>query len=483
MTAVDSIDALKKDLEFAKEKLKIVDDDIKRITGRDPSERRIGEANARRMRNRNVGSNTTRPDALDKVTDDEIFQDVKRLIDDDLRVSVASSVVRVTDTRSRQDAAKELKKSDKERGRRMLGILQGTLKQFQAESAAAVKKPQMEKRRQIDAKLEAREREEKENLRRERAELFRARREHHIEVSILQQKMRILKKFETWKEQQEKMKGFCRTSKPPYIFFRPKIQNEESKWRMEMTSRAIDALIERRRKKLDTEIEETLQAATRRRLPSAVNDLSDNNNSNRLNKIDGSTAKSGRNDFMDGDATNTTNTTERWSPLNKITMESKPDKLNSFKSEPSSTSNHHLSKCVSNKFSDNSYNSNNRNNNAHREDLEAGELSDGGSETFALGDEPQLIEEDQHQAVYTESSQHSSEQHQQRQKRPSNQLSPSSSSLQVSAKRKLSSVDESYAPPSRTGDNNNNKNGDDDDDDTPKEKGKRRFDLIGTDVF
>lgn len=31
------------------------------------------------------------------------------------QVSVASSVVRVTDTRSREDAAKELKKSDKER--------------------------------------------------------------------------------------------------------------------------------------------------------------------------------------------------------------------------------------------------------------------------------------------------------------------------------------------------------------------------------
>nr|CAH8833444.1 unnamed protein product [Trichobilharzia regenti] len=412
--------------------------------------------------------NRNRPDALDKVNDDEIFQDVKRLIDDDLRVSVASSVVRVTDTRSRQDAAKELKKSDKERGRRMLGILQGTLKQFQAESAAAVKKPQMEKRRQIDAKLEAREREEKENLRRERAELFRARREHHIEVSILQQKMRILKKFEIWKEQQEKMKGFCRTSKQPFVFFRPKIQNEESKWRMEMTSRAIDALIERRRKKLETEFEETLQAATRRRLPSAVNDLSDNNNTNRVNKIDGSTAKNSRNDFLSGDTTNT-NTTERWSPLNKITMESKPDNLKSFKSELSSTSNHHLSKDVFNKFSDNSYNNNN---NSHREDLEAGELSDGGgSETFALGDEPQLIEEDQHQAVYTESSRHSSEQ---RQKRPSNQLSPGSSSLQVPAKRKLSSVDESYTHPSRTGDNayNNNNNNDGDDDDE-NDKGKR----------
>lgn len=76
----------------------------------------------------------------------------------------------------------------------MLGILQGTLKQFQAESAAAIKKPQMEKRRLVDAKLEARAKEEKENLRRERAELFRTRREHHVEVSILQQKMRLLKK-------------------------------------------------------------------------------------------------------------------------------------------------------------------------------------------------------------------------------------------------------------------------------------------------
>lgn len=36
------------------------------------------------------------------------------------------------------------------------------------------------------------------------------------------------------------MKGFCRTSKPPYIFYRPKIHNEESKWRIEVTARAID---------------------------------------------------------------------------------------------------------------------------------------------------------------------------------------------------------------------------------------------------
>ncbi|OON17164.1 pinin/SDK/MemA/ protein region [Opisthorchis viverrini] len=72
----------------------------------------------------------------------------------------------------------------------MLGILQGTLNQFRAESAAAIFKPQMAKRLQVDKKLEARAEEERQKLRRERAQLFRARREQQMEVALLQQKMR-----------------------------------------------------------------------------------------------------------------------------------------------------------------------------------------------------------------------------------------------------------------------------------------------------
>ncbi|CAH8437659.1 unnamed protein product [Heterobilharzia americana] len=417
MTGVGTIDALRKDLELAKEQLKIVDDDIKRITGRDPSDRRLGDTNSKRMRTKNVGNNPARSDTVDKLSEQEIFQDVKRLIDDDLRVSVASSVVRVADTRSRQDAAKELKKSDKERGRRMLGILQGTLKQFQAESAAAIKKPQMERRRLVDAKLEAREKEEKENLRRERAELFRARREHHIEVSILQQKMRLLKKFEIWKEQQEKMKGFCRTSKSPFVFYRPKVHNQESKWRMEMTSRAIDTLIARRRKKLETEFEETLQA--RRRLTSGIVDPSNN----KVNKTDES-EKFSRNDVAEEN--------ERWSSLNDISIETKPKSLGIPKGElPASMY-----------TSGPALNTSKNLNSSHRQDLEAGELSDG-SETFALGDEPQLMEEDQHQAMYTESSNH--DQQQNTRKRSDSHVSHNSPSYgQINSKRKLSTADESH---------------------------------------
>lgn len=57
---MESIDVLKKNLELAKEQLKIVDNDIKRITGRDPSERRIGEANSKRIRARIAGVNQLR---------------------------------------------------------------------------------------------------------------------------------------------------------------------------------------------------------------------------------------------------------------------------------------------------------------------------------------------------------------------------------------------------------------------------------------
>ncbi|VDO76057.1 unnamed protein product [Schistosoma mattheei] len=57
---MESIDVLKKNLELAKEQLKIVDNDIKRITGRDPSDRRIGEANSKRIRARIAGVNQLR---------------------------------------------------------------------------------------------------------------------------------------------------------------------------------------------------------------------------------------------------------------------------------------------------------------------------------------------------------------------------------------------------------------------------------------
>lgn len=60
VNAMESIDVLKKNLELAKEQLKIVDNDIKRITGRDPSDRRIGEANSKRIRARIAGVNQLR---------------------------------------------------------------------------------------------------------------------------------------------------------------------------------------------------------------------------------------------------------------------------------------------------------------------------------------------------------------------------------------------------------------------------------------
>ncbi|VDP67228.1 unnamed protein product [Echinostoma caproni] len=154
----------------------------------------------------------------------------------------------------------------------MLGILQGTLNQFRAESAAAVTKPQMAKRREIDAKLEARAEKEREVLRRERAELFRARREQQLEVALLQEKMRVAKGFELWKDEMEKMMGFCRTEVSPHIFFQPKVHNQESRRRTEATASAIRDMINRRKRKLDINFEETCAARRRFLGPQANKD-------------------------------------------------------------------------------------------------------------------------------------------------------------------------------------------------------------------
>ncbi|TGZ52262.1 hypothetical protein CRM22_010673 [Opisthorchis felineus] len=257
MTAVEAIDVLRQNLELAKEQLKNVDEDIRKITGRDPIDdrfpRRPVETGYRRPElNKDFKLPGLRPTQV-AVAKEELA----RIPEEDLQVSLASSVVRVAESRSRSDATKEMRKSDRDRGRRMLGILQGTLNQFRAESAAAIFKPQMAKRLQVDKKLEARAEEERQKLRRERAQLFRARREQQMEVALLQQKMRLLKGFELWKTEMEKMIGFCRTETSPHIFFRPKVHNEESRRRVLETEEVINDIIRHRRRKIDLGFEES----------------------------------------------------------------------------------------------------------------------------------------------------------------------------------------------------------------------------------
>lgn len=74
----------------------------------------------------------------------------------------------------------------------MFSILQSTLAQFKVESKAATDLPTMERRRKLETRIEEKAIKEKEALHHERQDLFRRRREQQLELSLLNQKMRMI---------------------------------------------------------------------------------------------------------------------------------------------------------------------------------------------------------------------------------------------------------------------------------------------------
>ncbi|KAL7057314.1 hypothetical protein AAHC03_019076 [Spirometra sp. Aus1] len=268
MTTFESIESLKDSIKAHKQLLETTDLSIRKITGRPLGEegRNFSENLIKFPPKR---PNLSGPLMIQSRVTEPIHSAQKRSLGDrpeeDLNVSLPSSVVRVSEKRSRTDAMKELKSSDRERGRRMFNILQSTLNQFKAETAAATHLPQAERRRLVDAKVEAKTIQEKETLRQERTDLFKKRRAQQVELALLHLKMRMIHGFEARKEETMKMVGFIRTETAPHLFFRPRADNKESEARKAATKEKLLELIERRRRKLETDFQE-IAAARRRRL-------------------------------------------------------------------------------------------------------------------------------------------------------------------------------------------------------------------------
>ncbi len=88
----------------------------------------------------------------------------------------------------------------------MFGMLQATLTQFKASEeagrgsgggknttgASSTSRIRREREEEIEARIEARLAEERAAARQERADLFRQRKEHQVQLGLLQQKMRMM---------------------------------------------------------------------------------------------------------------------------------------------------------------------------------------------------------------------------------------------------------------------------------------------------
>ncbi|XP_066244918.1 pinin [Euwallacea similis] len=262
---------LQSELEEAKSSLKGVDENIKRLIGRDPSElpprpglkRPLDEKNGRQPFNkfgrfegsdrRNDAPKRRNPNAIsvfdrlsDKVPDEPIAPPSKGLI--------SKVIAAPKEIPSRQEMLDKQNKDEKfkARNRRMFGALLGTLQRFQQEECKLKKRE--EKRTQIERKIEEHEQQEKAEIKKERQELFLNRKRKQQEIKMIELKMLRMKEYAAWEQSQKLRAHFITTKAKPQILYLPRKMNEQTNELLEKSKVEIDEHIEKRKQAVAEEL-------------------------------------------------------------------------------------------------------------------------------------------------------------------------------------------------------------------------------------
>ncbi|KAK7905273.1 hypothetical protein WMY93_017880 [Mugilogobius chulae] len=248
-----AVRSLQDQLEKAKESLKSVDDNIRKLTGRDPNEsrpgqlRRVGGPMAGPGGGRGRGLNLLRRSLSEIGTGGppakqrditgalmrlagggdtrprrEMRHDSDAEDDDDVKKpALQSSVVATSKERTRRDLIQDqtMDEKGKQRNRRMFGLLMGTLQKFKQESNVCTDK--QKRRSEIEQKLEVQAEAERKKVETEKRELFEERRAKQTELRLLEQKVELAQLQEEWTNHNKRLVKFIRTKAKPHIFFLP----------------------------------------------------------------------------------------------------------------------------------------------------------------------------------------------------------------------------------------------------------------------
>lgn len=171
-----------------------------------------------------------------------------------IKPRIQSRVIRELPTRQEVVAAQGDDEQSRARNRRMFGSLLGTLQKFTQEEAKL--KSKVDKKAQIEKKLEEQEKKERINMKKERETLFINRKKQQLEIKKLELKMELMKEFEVWENSKKDLKHFIKTKSRPHIFYQPKTANDKVEKQLTKSRAAIEEEIEKRRKKLNDEIQQ-----------------------------------------------------------------------------------------------------------------------------------------------------------------------------------------------------------------------------------
>ncbi|KAI9552078.1 hypothetical protein GHT06_022415 [Daphnia sinensis] len=291
-----AVENFQAELEKARETLNKVDENIKKITGRDPTEAR----NARFQSAGNHGNNEGRENAQSRNRIPPRFQGrlssrddqdkrhdnqphTKRIVreggdgrptplvaignpkgwkNEDYeegelprKGAIHSSITAPnSDKKTREEALAQQSKDVKvkDRNRRMFGSLLGTLAKFRQEEST--QKDKEEKRAKIEQRLEENARQEKESLRKERHELFLERKRQQAHVRRLEWKMHRLREHDEWAARQQPLMKFIKLSSMPPLYYKPKIWTAKTEELLKESQRKLKEMLETRRKELEEEL-------------------------------------------------------------------------------------------------------------------------------------------------------------------------------------------------------------------------------------